>query len=151
MKRWTALGPFHAGDLVSVHGSVASDRDVLSSHKAFLAEMEADLVVTVTLGIVKIPLPARFAAQAADEIVFAGAEATDTTETLVRFPFFRIQPSLIGEGSQHVVAFLAVTLRMAFFASQKQANGPEVRGDIQQSGHGILLSGNSYRGAWTPP
>lgn len=101
--------------------------------------MKPHLVVTVALGVVEKPLSARFAAQATDEVLFAGAKTADATDGPVRFPFLRVQPSLVGEWRQHIIAFFPVSFRMTFLASEKQADAPEFRCEVVQADHGKLL------------
>ena len=105
--------------------------------------MKADFVVAIGLGVVEKPLSTRLTAQPADKILLAGAKAADTTDCPVRLPFLRVQPSFVGERRQHVVAFFAVSFRMTFLASEKQANVPEFGGEVVQAGHGKLLRAHS--------
>lgn len=131
--------PFDPCHLIGVYGAVAFDRNIFAGYEAFVAEMEADLVVAIAFGIVEIPLSAGLAPQPADQVFFTGAKTANAAGSPVRFPFFRIDPALARQWSEHVIALFAMPARAVLLAGKQQPDMPEFRVKILQIGHGELL------------
>lgn len=77
-----ASGLFDACDLIGVKLVCPPDRDIFTKAEAFFAQAETDLVVSVTLLIIEIPLAAGLAPQPADPDCFAFLEIPDATGSL---------------------------------------------------------------------
>ena len=61
-----SLRLFDTRHLIGVHGAIVSDRNVFADGEALLAKAETDLVITVALFIVEVPLAAGLPPQPSD-------------------------------------------------------------------------------------
>jgi len=89
------------------------DRDVFGYDEAFLAEAEADLVVVLALGIVEVLLSAGLTAQAADGNRRVVGELAHAASLLVGLPARRVDPAILTEGKQQIIAIAWLAHRVS--------------------------------------
>ena len=120
---------FDQGHLIGVPRAVAADGDIFAGDEALLAKAEADLVILLARGIIKVPPAAGFSAQLSDPILFARAETADAAGCLMRLPFCGVETAFRIQRDEKVIAVGAFAVRVALLARQGEAHMPETWGE----------------------